>query len=396
MMRLAVSTVIAAAISLSAPQPPTPHFGASTNAVLVDVVIRDKTGHAVGGLSASDFIVREDGRAQPIISFIAIDGRVPSSAVATTPEHSPAATPHLPASVVLLVDDVHLTPQQAVAVRPALKTLLTRLGTQTGALSLVAPLSKVSVAGALPEAAPDLAAATDRINGYRFEDRSSFPVLDSEAFAAVNGDARTIDRLTKRFVALNPNLTSEAAAGLVQTRTAEVVHDARQGREMFYGMAMLALDWLAARDGRHELVVVSGGFAREPNDVRFNAVVTRSMHVNAPLHFVDVRGLAGLGLQSLAVGPALSPDAGHATFAFAEEAGATAELADTTGGVTVRNSNDVARGLDRVLDGMSTYYILGYEAPSPAKPGFKRIRVDVKGRGLTVNARRGYFVGNEK
>jgi VWFA-related protein len=369
-----------------------PHFTSSTNAVLVDVVVRDRSGHAVAGLSASDFLVREDGKTRPIVSFAAIGGAVSESAAPPLADASSVTRSLMPSSTVLLVDDVHLSPQQAMALRPALTALLAKLGEGSGALSIVAPLSKVSVAGALPAAAQELAAAVDRINGYRTDDHSSFPILDSEAFAAVGGDQRTLDRLAARFVALNPNLSSEAAAGLVRTRSTEVAHDARQRRELFYGIATLALDWLAARDGRHSLVVVSGGFAREANDVRFNELVTRSMRVNAPLHFVDVRGLSGVGLQSIATGPALSAAASHAPFAFEEAAGATAALADDTGGVTIRNRNDLERGLSRVLDSMTTYYVLGYEAPAEGKPGFRRINVEVKGRGLTVNARRGYFV----
>ncbi len=386
-------TVIAATASLAMqerPKPPT--FATQTEIVLVDVVVRDKTGHAVEGLSASDFVVKEDGKDRPILTFTAFNGSAAHTGAA--PSAAPALRPIEPrkTSTVVLVDDGHLSPAQVAAVRPALKSLLAKLGGGSGAMSIVAPLSKISVAGTLPAAAADLAAAADRINGFRFADHSSFPVLDSEAFAAVGGDPRTVSRLVARFVALNPDLSADAAAGLVQTRSAEIAFDARMRREIFYGIAGLALDWLAGFEGRHSLVVVSGGFVREPNDLKYNELVTRSLRVNAPLHFVDVRGLEGMGLQGVAIGPALGQKADHAPLAFAEAAAGSAALAEDTGGVVIHNTNDIGKGLERVLESMRMYYVIGYEPPQSGKPGFRRIKVDVKPRALRVDARRGYFV----
>src|SRR5262245_21631473 len=49
-----------------------PKFGTSTAAVLVDVVVRDKKGKPVAGLTAADFQVFEDGTPQKIISCDAV------------------------------------------------------------------------------------------------------------------------------------------------------------------------------------------------------------------------------------------------------------------------------------------------------------------------------------
>lgn len=55
-----------------------PRFMASTTAVIVDVVIRDKQKHPVAGLTADDFTVFEDGKRQQITSFAAV-GTGPSA-----------------------------------------------------------------------------------------------------------------------------------------------------------------------------------------------------------------------------------------------------------------------------------------------------------------------------
>ena len=62
-----------------------------------------------------------------------------------------------------------------------------------------------------------------------------------------------------------------------------------------------------------------------------------------------------------------------------------------SGGLIVENTNDFEKGLTRVLDTMQTYYIIGYEALPHAKPGFHKIQVQVRTKGVSVLARRGYY-----
>ncbi|HVZ23076.1 MAG TPA: VWA domain-containing protein, partial [Vicinamibacterales bacterium] len=50
-------------------QPPARVFRLGTNVVRVDVVVRDKDGHVVNGLTSEDFAITEDGKPQMITSF---------------------------------------------------------------------------------------------------------------------------------------------------------------------------------------------------------------------------------------------------------------------------------------------------------------------------------------
>jgi VWFA-related protein len=61
---------------LAAPQPPL--FRLDVRRVPVDVVVLDKQGKPVRGLTKDDLIVKENGEVQSIASFDAIDGTVPS------------------------------------------------------------------------------------------------------------------------------------------------------------------------------------------------------------------------------------------------------------------------------------------------------------------------------
>src|SRR4029079_17376198 len=88
------------------------------------------------------------------------------------------------AATVLLIDDGHFTQQHVVWVKPALKELLATMSKRGGAVSMVAPWSKVSVAGLFPTDATAFNEGIDKIVGQRFVDLSSFPISDAEAIAA--------------------------------------------------------------------------------------------------------------------------------------------------------------------------------------------------------------------
>jgi VWFA-related protein len=83
-----------------------PAFRANVNLVVVDVVVRDRSGAIVRGLTANDFEIREDNRAQQIRSF-------DFQEVATTP-----AAP-LPATPILAAGPAAPTPAKPATTAPA-------------------------------------------------------------------------------------------------------------------------------------------------------------------------------------------------------------------------------------------------------------------------------------
>lgn len=66
-------------------------------------------------------------------------------------------------------------------------------------------------------------------------------------------------------------------------------------------------------------------------------------------------------------------------------------LADATDGEAVMGSNDIERGLSRIVSDMTSYYLLGYSSTNAALDGrFRSIKVRVSRPGVEVRARRGY------
>ncbi len=390
------------------PRPPV--FASGTDLVLVDFVVTGKGEALVGGLSASDFVVKEDGKVRPIVSFLAMTGEGPASeagpaevVVEPFAQSAPPPETKRPGAItVLFIDDGHISPQNAqqaaeyfqdaVRLRPALKRLIETIADRNGALALIAPWSNVTLALEADGNRATFAAAVDKINGRRVEDRSTFPMADAEAIAIERGDATMLNRLGVRFAALNPGLDLDQAQILARGRATEVARDARIRREDAYGVLLRSLDWLVKQPGRHSVVMVSGGFASDTDDAKQQEVVTRSLRANAPIHFLDARGLQGMGrFQGVEYGPAMDREGGETPFAFSEAAEGSSNLAADTGGLVIRNRNDLTKGFTRVLDTMTTYYLIGYQPPEHDKPGFRKIKVEVLTKGLKVIARRGYF-----
>jgi VWFA-related protein len=67
-------------------------------------------------------------------------------------------------------------------------------------------------------------------------------------------------------------------------------------------------------------------------------------------------------------------------------------VAEETGGLAIRNTNDLAGGLARVIDELREYYEVVYTPPNPVPDGrFRRIRATVTRPGVRVRTRAGYF-----
>lgn len=69
------------------------------------------------------------------------------------------------------------------------------------------------------------------------------------------------------------------------------------------------------------------------------------------------------------------------------------EITDHSGGYTevVRDTDELEPATARIADELNHQYILGYTPTRPPDDQYRRIRVRVKGRELTVRARRGYI-----
>ena len=155
---------------------------------------------------------------------------------------------------------------------------------------------------------------------------------------------------------------------------------------------------LADSRGRKTIVILSEGFLRDADARAFRQAVDASRHGNTSVSFVDVRGL--FGQPSFGADQVAPPRAAELGTLAAEvhqmDTAGGEQLAETTGGSVVRDTNDLEGALAQLADESSSYYLLGYQPDRPLDGQWRRLRVKVARNGVTVRARRGYFATAEK
>src|SRR5262245_22125275 len=120
-LALAVSPVGSAGAQESVP-------GAATEIVRLDAVVTDAGGKPVRNLSREDFELRDEGKVQRLTQFLYV-GRdaAPPAPAAVAPDAAAqdvAAQAAPPRHLAILVDDLHITPSNAVSVKEALHRLV--------------------------------------------------------------------------------------------------------------------------------------------------------------------------------------------------------------------------------------------------------------------------------
>jgi VWFA-related protein len=135
---------------------------------------------------------------------------------------------------------------------------------------------------------------------------------------------------------------------------------------------------------------------------QFRYLLDVANRANASFYPIDPRGLAvfdenivpaagvGVGVNA---NPTISLSEDRARLAARNTSLRT--LGDATDGIAVVNTNDLSRGLQRIVDDLSSYYLLGYYSTGKLDGRFHSITVRVKRPGVQVRARRGYLANVE-
>ena len=116
-------------------------------------------------------------------------------------------------------------------------------------------------------------------------------------------------------------------------------------------------------------------------------------YANASFYPIDPRGLPAFDNP---IGPDAPPPIpiDHAMLKARIEVMRT--LAGNTDGIAVVNGNDLDKGMKRISDDLTSYYLLGYYSTNAKLDGqFRSLKVKVKVPGVEVRARRGYRAATE-
>jgi hypothetical protein len=165
--------------------------------------------------------------------------------------------------------------------------------------------------------------------------------------------------------------------------------------------------------GRKSVILFSGGFpifpdARNPNDTRDMERIRESLRrltdqanrASVVIYTMDARGLAVTSLTAAdSVGN--SQQAMRALQARTDELQRNREglsyLAEQTGGLFIKDTNDIAAGVRRVLEDQRGYYLIGFRPAAEVferaggRARFNKFEVRVTRRGVRVRTRAGFY-----
>lgn len=392
----------------SAPQPPARQrsvIRSGRDAISVDVVVRDRSGAIVRGLTAADFEIREDGRPQELASFSFQE-------IATTPP--PAAEPaallgHVEARLAAGRTPVAGAPaaaDPANAPRPMTSDMLAgrRLITLLFDVSSMQPEDvQRSVDAALTYVdqkmtASDLVAVATI--GTTLRVLTDFTADRSRVSAALGRLAHTEGTATEAPAA-STTATDEAEE---ETGTEAAELDMFNNDVRLRALRTLA-EALAPIEQKKAILYFSAGLQRsgQDNQVELRSAVNAAVRANVAIYAVDTRGLqavvpGGDARQASGRGTALFSGRGvqQQFDQLAASQDTLTSLAAETGGRAFTDSNDFGEAFDRVQRDTSAYYLLGYSTSNSAKDGrFRRIQVRVKTNGYKVEARAGYYADRD-
>jgi VWFA-related protein len=421
MRALIASAVASLAVATADARPPgpvaqAPRFPAGVELVVVDAVVVDTAGRPVAGLSGDDFSVLEDGRPRTITSFEAV--HIPASRGAPPPAKrlrasaNPVATAGSEAArpgraFVVVFDELSLTAAQAQHAKQATAHFLREGLGEGDRVGIVATGSRAWWTAGMEEGREELLAFLQGLEGRSVPDTSELRMTDYEAVRVhVFDDTVVGERVRRRFWQQGMDPDDQvfhlrerhydeypgANHPMVRSRAAQVYREARDRTRDTLAVVERALRSLATTRGRKSLILVSRGFVYDPRVEAFKSVLEASRRSNAALYFLDARGLVGgpTELQAEWAQPVFERDVAFPAQELVLETEGSESLALASGGFSIRNTNDLASGIEKIAAESRTYYLLGYR-PAELDGRYHELAVRVRREGLSVRARAGYY-----
>jgi VWFA-related protein len=356
--------------------------------VRIDVVVLDRSGHPVTGLTPVDFEVTEEGRPHEIVSFEPIVVRAtpkPLPALSAPPSVSETIVPAPQENRFFLIffDDVHVSAIAAERVRAQLIPFLEHETREGDWVTIESPLAGLKWSARTEFERHQLPAVVRSLKGQlvrklRMDDPSGFDAMRTSEYG---GRESMESRGPNSQFTGNKYLLAEEIYALAKRRV----------RRSLTGLCEAILSMSGFR-GRKSLIFYSEGFIKSPSMPDYDRAIDLARRARVAVYVVDPRGL-GSGLPTAAAArPGIGdPEGGSTLIQLDTEAGGTSYVATATGG-RVSISNDFTALLREAVAESSAYYLLGFE-PSPGKPGERRLRVRVRRQGLTVRAPDRYIAG---
>lgn len=393
----------------------------TTSEVIVDVVVRDKKGKLVNGLSLDDFTILEDGVPQQITSIREIKGSLGSgSAGARSAGNNGPADVTRRVQLISLVFDRLGIDSRRIARNAANDLLKTDLASNVYIAVFASDLG-LKVVQPFTNDREKLKLAIERVAGSsgmtNYADVNTALKLALNSSAGSEGAAAAAAGSSSGANVDGGGMAQESMNRMVadMLEFAETSVQEQQGRSSIFSLWGIVKEQ-SRLPGRKTVLFFSEGL-QVPTSVlgQFRNMISSANRANVSVYAIDARGLS-TAEDSAAAQAALNAslavsqrqyrntdsqavsrvDANQFDRAMdsirANPQVNLAELAESTGGVLIANMNDFRKPLQKITEDLGFYYEIIYRPQNNNIDGkFRTISTQLKRSDLTVQSRNGYF-----
>lgn len=389
------------------------HTGAKL--VVVDVIVRDKNGHPIHGLTRNDFVISESGKRQTLNSFE--EYAKPAAPM------TPPAMPQLPRGMFTNFTPVGPKGPLNVLLFDGINTAVVDQGYFRQQLldyiDHVPPGTRIAIFG--------MADHLYLLQGFTSDPRvlrAALSRMKANPHAALAGSSGTTQASLMEALtdpSGGPSATMSAGQSALMTSAVDTfiehvssVEKAMQVRLTLDEMTQLGR-WLLQFPGRKNVLWASSAFPlgggpdseipTEDSDI-FVRMINTFAEAQVSVYPIDPRGVridASFGADSGSlnqISEAKSRSSGFYS-SKADEQGTMQAFASDTGGVPFYNRNNVTQGIGEAIDSGANYYTLSY-SPSEKKTAgeWRSLHVELANpqayKGAQLFYRRGYYADNLK
>lgn len=383
---------------------------AATRIVEVPVVVRDKQGKVIPGLTREDFAIRDSGKKRDLVGFSIV------TKATAAPEPSPSSSPKgaLPSekgaaatgsAMALMLDDRNTTIEQFLRARDAADAFLVA-GLPPGRSIALATVRRGFVTKFL-SSAEDLRVAVRQLNPQpNLPPSSSCPTFSPyTAFVVANNrDRNALEAKVVEYYSCNPQLYNATPPKTVMPDQRDAVDVIAVARRVWQEQAAMsketmgsirnAVRTLARQPGKRTLLLASTGFYAGTLLELQQDVITEAVRESVVIDALDSKGLFvgddGGGSARTFLGRAAIYEQAVQQRALEASNDVAVNLTASTGGRLYRGSNDLTRGYTQLAAEPEVTYLLAF-VPSAIDGKFHPLKVDlVKTKNATVEARLGY------
>jgi VWFA-related protein len=375
----------------------------------VPVVVRDKQGHAIGGLAKDDFQVFDRGKPQ-VVTGLTVQKRTETENSSNGGAATPAAPGAPPASVVLpnrfivfLFDDLHLAADNLMQVQKAANELFGE------ALAPTDLAAVVSFSGANTGLTQDRAKLQEGV--AKLHTRGLYQQVESDcpnvnyyqADLIENKHNNSALQAAIESALLCANLDRnkrDVAETMVETASLRALSVGDQDVRVTLSGVADFVRRMGTLPGQRVLILISPGFLTMTQEAMTDKsrIMDIAAQANVTVNALDARGLYTTEIDATQRGA----DSARALMTGSmseyhrestiQKDDVMAELADGTGGTFFHNSNDLVAGFKSLSMAPEYLYLLEFSPKDVKQNGsYHSLDVKVDRDGVRVQARRGYF-----